>query len=153
MVVITIKKNNNMKMMSDWETIEGLGFAVPTSLAKVVVEQIISLGYYTGRPALGITVVDHFDADGNPDGAEIRSVKKLSDGSGKLFAGDIIITAQGIPVTCTDDLLRVKDWLVVGESIHLQIRTGEEVRVVSIKLMRSSDLADSPELTTRRGAE
>lgn len=143
----------NMKMMSDWETIEGLGFAVPTAQAKVVVDQIISLGYYTGRPTMGITVVDHYDADGNPDGAEVRSVKKQSDGSGKLFAGDVIISAQGVEVTCTDDLLRVKDWLIVGEEIHLQVRTGEEIREVSFKLMRSSDLADSPELYTRREKE
>ncbi len=142
----------NMKMMSDWETIEGLGFAVPTAQAKVVVDQIISLGFYTGRPALGITVVDHYDADGNPDGAEVRSVKKLSDSSGKLFAGDVIVSAQGVPVTCTDDLLRIKDWLIVGEELHLQVRAGEETLEISITLQRSSDLSDSPELKTRREA-
>lgn len=140
----------NMKMMSDWETIEGLGFAVPTAQAKVVVDQIISLGYYTGRPALGITVVDHFDADGNPDGAEVRSVKKQSSSSGKLFSGDVIVSAQGLPVTCTDDLLKIKDWLIVGEEIHLQVRTGEELLEVSVTLMRSSDLTDSADLYTKR---
>ena len=150
----------NMKMMSDWETIEGLGFAVPTSLAKIVVDQIISLGYYTGRPTLGIQVVDHFDADGNPDGAEVKSVKKLSDGSGRLFAGDVIVSAQDLPVTCTDDLLRIKDWMVVGEELRLQVWTGEEsgeggkqLIEIPVKLMRSSDLADSPYLSTRRNAE
>lgn len=143
----------NMKMMSDWETIEGLGFAVPTAQAKVVVDQIISLGYYTGRPALGITVVDHYDADGNPDGAEVRSVKKQSNGSGKLFAGDVIIGAQGMSVTCTDDLLKVKDWLIVGEEIHLQVRSGEEILEISFALMRSSDLTDSADLYTKRGSE
>ncbi len=140
----------NMKMMSDWETIEGLGFAVPTAQAKVVVDQLISLGYYTGRPALGITVVDHFDADGNPDGAEVRSVKKQSGSSGKLFTGDVIVSAQGVPVTCTDDLLKVKDWLIVGEEIHLQVRSGEELLEVSVTLVRSSDLTDSADLYTRR---
>lgn len=143
----------NMKMMSDWETIEGLGFAVPTAQAKVVVDQIISLGYYTGRPTLGITVQDHFDADGNPDGAEVVNVKKLSDGCGKLFAGDVIVAAQDIPVTCTDDLLRIKDWLMVGEDLRLQVWTGEEVVEVPVRLMRSSDLADSPKLYTKRGEE
>ncbi len=140
----------NMKMMSDWETIEGLGFAVPTSLAKVVVDQIISLGYYTGRPTLGIRVQDHFDANGLPDGAEVVSVKKASDGSGRLFAGDVIIRAQGVPVTCTDDLLRIKDWLIVGEELHLQVWTGEKTLEISIKLQRSGELSDSPELQTRR---
>lgn len=142
----------NMKMMSDWETIEGLGFAVPTAQAKTVVDQIISLGYYTGRPTMGIRVTNHYDADGNPDGAEVVSVKKQSAGIGKLFAGDVIISAQGVEVKCTDDLLRVKDWLIVGEEIHLQVQTGEGVQEVSFQLMRNSDLADSPELyTTRKG--
>ncbi len=144
----------NMKMMSEWETIEGLGFAVPTAQAKVVVDQIISLGYYTGRPTMGVTVVNHYDADGNPDGAEVWSVKKQSGADGKLFAGDVIVSAQGVEVTCTDDLLRVKDWLIVGEEIHLQVRTGEEeLQEISLTLMRGSDLADNPELYTKRGGK
>lgn len=150
----------NMKMMSDWETIEGLGFAVPTSLAKIVVDQIVSLGYYTGRPALGITVVNHYDENGDPDGAEVRGVKKQSGASGKLFAGDVIVSAQDLPVTCTDDLLRIKDWLIVGEQLRLQVWTGEQtpdgekkLLEISVELMRSSDLSDSPELISRRGEE
>ena len=56
-------------------------------------------------------------------------------------------------MTCTDDLLRIKDWLMVGEDLRLQVWTGEEVVEVPVKLMRSSDLADSPKLYTKRGEE
>ena len=77
-------------------------------------------------------------------------MKKASDGSGRLFAGDVIIRAQGVPVTCTDDLLRIKDWLIVGEELHLQVWTGEKTLEISIKLQRSGELSDSPVLQTRR---
>lgn len=142
----------NMKMMSEWETIEGLGFAVPTAQAKVVVDQIISLGYYTGRPALGITVADHYDDDGSPDGVEVISVKKGSGAEGRLYAGDIIVSAQELSVSCTDDLLRIKDWLIVGEEIHLQVRTeAEELVEVSLPLSRSSEMTEKKDSTARRG--
>ena len=49
----------NMKMMSNWETIEGLGFAIPTALAKEVVDQIIDTGSYAGVPSIGITAVSY----------------------------------------------------------------------------------------------
>lgn len=140
----------NMKMMSQGETIEGLGFAVPSALAKEVVDQIIATGSYTGRPGLGVRVTDHFDAQGEPDGAEIVSVKKTSNGSGRIFAGDVIVAAQGEPVTCSDDLLRIKEGYRVGDSLTLQVWTGTELRELSVKLLRSSDLAQAPDLYTRR---
>ena len=44
-----------MKMMSDYNTIEGLGFAIPSATAKTVVEALISQGRLTGRPVLGFS--------------------------------------------------------------------------------------------------
>lgn len=144
----------NMKMMSDWETIEGLGFAIPSALVKEVVDQLIATGSYAGKPRLGVTVSDHFDADGRPDGARVLSVQRAADAYGKLWAGDVIVSANGEAVTCTDDLLRIKDRLSVGGELTLLVRlnvSGFPVREVTVRLMSAADLEGSAESTAQRG--
>lgn len=147
----------NMKMMSEWETIEGLGFAVPSALTKEVVDQIIATGRYLGRPALGVTVKDHFDANGEPDGAMVVSVKKGSGAEGRLFAGDVILRAGDRAVTCTRDLLEAREGLGAGEELELQVWVGnlpggEERRIleVSLPLAYSNDILDSEDSYERR---
>ena len=48
---------NTMKIGAFTESagVEGLGFAIPSATVKDVVEQLISQGYVSGRPTLGIT--------------------------------------------------------------------------------------------------
>lgn len=47
---------NTMKIgaFSDYAGVEGLGFAIPSSIVQDVVDQIITQGYVSGRPTLGI---------------------------------------------------------------------------------------------------
>jgi serine protease Do len=45
-----------LKMSSWYESIEGLGFAIPTAIAKLIVDDLIAVGNVTGRPTIGITV-------------------------------------------------------------------------------------------------
>ena len=48
---------NTMKMSNystTSATVEGLGFAIPSSTVKVIVDQLIDQGYVSGRPSLGI---------------------------------------------------------------------------------------------------
>ncbi len=144
----------NMKMMSEWETIEGLGFAIPTTLTKRVVDQIVEQGFYAGAPLLGVTVVDHFDADGKPAGAWVVSVQRNADAYGKLWAADVIVSANGEAVTCTDDLLRIKNRLSVGDELRLQVRLNVPelpVEEVTVKLMSAAELEGSTESTAERG--
>ncbi len=48
---------NTMKIgaFTDKAGVEGLGFAIPSATVKEVVDQLISQGYVSGRPTLGIT--------------------------------------------------------------------------------------------------
>ena len=46
----------NMKMMSYFSSIEGIGFAIPSSTVKAVVDQLAENGEVRGRPSIGITV-------------------------------------------------------------------------------------------------
>ena len=45
----------NLKMQSYYDTVEGLGFAIPTATVKAVVDTLIETGVVTGRPTIGIT--------------------------------------------------------------------------------------------------
>lgn len=149
----------NMKMMSTFGGVEGLGFAIPTALAKEVVDQIIATGSYAGQPLLGIRVGDSVDEDGNPDGARVASIYRDSDAYGKLWAADVIIAADGEPVKCTDDLLRIKNRHQIGDTLTLRVRLNlpHEAdgqwpeKEVTVKLMSAADLADSSESKAERG--
>ncbi len=125
----------NMKMMADDETLEGLGFAIPSASVKTVVDEIIATGSFRGWPMLGVTVTNHYDESGSPDGAEVVSVTEGSNAWSKgIRPGHIITAANGVPVTGIDELLAAKKDLKVGDVLVLTVRDGRgrtmQVRVI-----------------------
>ena len=56
MVGIVVAKSGGTT--SDGTTIEGLGFAIPIDDVKEVVQELSTNGYVTGRPSLGVNLVD-----------------------------------------------------------------------------------------------
>lgn len=119
-----------MKMMSRYETIEGLGFAIPTRLVKAVVDQIIADGT-APTPALGITVVFDLERYG---GLRVMEVKKDSDAWAKgLRSGDVIVAVNGIAMTDDSILLSAKETLRVGDSLTVRVdREGECLDLVIV---------------------
>ena len=131
----------NMKLVSTVydNTLEGLGFAIPTTTVKPVVDALIQSGYVTGRPTLGVTVralygwekedrdVDH--------GVPVVEVSAGSDADGKLQTDDILLAANGAELNTSDDLLTLRDGLSVGDAIQFQVdRAGEQLEV-SVELV------------------
>ncbi len=131
---------NVMKMTGsgarDEATVEGLGFALPISDMAFVVNDIMTYGYYRGTPMLGITVRTIMLEDGQT----AVVVEEVTDGFNALDqgvqSGDIILAADGQPVSITNDLLTVRRNHVVGDTIILTLQRGEEVFDVEI-LLRS----------------
>lgn len=121
----------NLKMMSDYETIEGLGFAIPTVWAKEVVDILLDQGKITGRPTIGITCFALFDGAapyyGRDSGIYVESVVAGSPGDkAGLQPGDIILTANGQEVTTLDEFTAVRDVVGVGGVMELVVwRDGE----------------------------
>ena len=112
----------NLKMESYDSTVEGLGFAIPTSTVKTVVDELIAHGVVTGRPTIGITVMTvEADGEGEPAGVRVDSIRPGSDADGKLQVGDIIVEANGVKVPVTDDLMAVKDSLEAGDVLSLRL--------------------------------
>ncbi|MET8139101.1 trypsin-like peptidase domain-containing protein [Sphaerisporangium sp. NPDC005288] len=88
----------------------GIGFAIPSSTAKDVAEQIIRYGKVTNtrRAALGVRVNTVVDADGRPVGVGVAHVDA---GSGAARAGirpgDIITSVNGKPTPTAASLSEV----------------------------------------------
>ena len=123
-----------MKMMSRYETIEGLGFAIPTRLAKTLVDQIIATGR-AATPALGITVVFDLVRYG---GLQVREVHENSDAWAKgLRAGDVIVAVNGSPMTDDSILVTLKEELGVGGCLRLTVTREGETLEFEIELMDS----------------
>jgi serine protease Do len=135
----------NMKMYSSYSTIEGIGFAIPITGVKPVVDALIKDSGVTGQPALGITVVEiaddvqsEFDI---PGGLYVSEVSKASNAYKKgVRTGDIITHANGEATLTTDDLTRLKDGLAVGETITLTIYRNGKSFDVSVKLVERSSV-------------
>lgn len=135
----------NMKMMSSYSSIEGIGFAIPSGTVKSVAAELILHGEVTGRPALGITVgaipenaKEQYDL---PSGLYISSVEEQSDAKAKgVLVGDIITAVNGTPVSTTDEVAAIKETLGVGDTMRLTIWRGGETIEITVSLMETNDL-------------
>lgn len=113
--------------------IEGLGYAIPSNDAKIVVEDLITKGYVSGRIKIGIAtqdicevLADFYDL---PEGIYIVDVEPESsaDKAG-LKAGDVIIGIDGRDILTGSELLEVRDSHEVGDEVKvLIIRDGEKM--------------------------
>lgn len=125
----------NMKMMSDYETIEGLGFAIPTVWAKEVVDTLLAKGAITGRPTIGVTCRTVLSQDalvsGPESGVYIETVTPQGPAAqAGVQPGDVIIKANGWTISNLDDLTAVRDKAGVGGTLELTIwRSGETLEL------------------------
>ena len=97
---------NTMKMGDSMSSagVEGLGFAIPSSTVEEIVNQLISQGYVSGRPELGIVgegVSTFYQLYYRlPQGLYITEVLEGSSAADAgLAVGDILISIDGIPIT------------------------------------------------------
>lgn len=119
----------NLKMGADDSLVEGLGFAIPMTTVKAVVDELIAGGSVTGRPVMGITVVTVTQVQAEtldvPQGARVESVEPAGPAFGVLQPGDIIVEANGATVSSTEDLLAVREELAAGDTLSLRLwRSG-----------------------------
>lgn len=133
---------NSSKISSGYgsASIEGLGFAIPISEAKIIIDDLINYGYVTGRPQIGIQTQNVSDTIsrfyGIPVGVYVVSV---SEGSSAEFAGikegDVIIGIQGEPVENLNELNEIKNKYKAGDEIKLTISRQGESEDIEISLV------------------
>ncbi len=135
----------NMKMMSSYSSIEGIGFAIPSSTIAAVADSLMQYGEVRGRTAIGITVgaipenvTSHYDL---PTGLYVSAVEEKSDAAAKgIQQGDIITAVNGNPASSTSDILTVKNTLSVGDTITFTIWRDGETFDVDVTLVDENDL-------------
>ena len=110
--------------------VEGLGFAIPSTTVKEIVDQLISQGYVSGRPYLGIAIQDLSSIDRLyyhlPQGVWISAVEENSDAAAKGIApGDLLLSVDNTRITSSDALTSLLYSYEAGDTIQVVIyRSG-----------------------------
>lgn len=115
-------------------SVEGLGFAIPSTTIKTVVEQLITQGYVSGRPGLGMTLTEvnslyqyYYSV---PAGLYVSEVR---EGSSAQQAGlqvkDILVSVDGKRVRTEDDLQKLLYTYHVDDTVDIVIfRSGKHLK-------------------------
>ena len=135
----------NMKMMSAYSSIEGIGFAIPSATVKSVVASLVKYGEVKGRPSIGITVgqipetiSDHYEI---PEGVYVAAVSEGSDAAEKGIAkDDVIVAVNGVSITSPDEVNDIKNQLSVGDEMTFSIWREGETMEITITLMDTIDI-------------
>ena len=145
---------------------EGMGFAVPTSIAQSVVESLIRYQYVPNRPMLGI---QYAEVSAYQLYSMVVSIKGLPQGSlviagisadsalanTKAEVGDLIIAVNGKDMDDSSVLLDLIDKGAVGDSITLTLcrieqRTYKTTTFdVTVTLIEDKGDAQEEETTTK----
>ncbi len=128
---------NTMKIgaFTDAAGVEGLGFAIPSVTVKDIVDQLISQGYVSGRPTLGIqgealsSFYQHYYR--LPAGLYITYVEPGSPADSKgITDGDLLLAIGDQRLTTMEELKNILYSLQVGDTVQATVyRAGQRYLV------------------------
>lgn len=123
---------------------EGIGYAIPTTTVKFVVEELIKNGSVTNRAKLGVsyTEVDSVTAEikgSNITGLQLAEISAQSPLYGKADEGDIITEVNKIKITKGDTVLEVIEAAKPGDKISLTIysQVSKSSKTIEVELARA----------------
>ena len=123
---------NTIKMSSSYSNIEGLGFAIPSASLRRLVNDLLTYGEVQPEPTFGVTV----NQLGTWLEEDLRGIQVIDVTAGSaadlagIRTGDFILSAAGAPVNSSQDLLRVRRGLYVGDQVTMEIwRDGQRLEV------------------------
>jgi len=145
----------NSQILSPSGASAGVGFAIPVSIAKRIIPQLIRSGEVR-RPKLGIIPRDvaplanqvrmpvsdgvlilQVQPAGGAANAGLRGTVQTEDGD--IEFGDIIVGIEGEKVKNNDDLFRILDKHQVGDTVNVEIvRNGRHLNV-PVRLTEATD--------------
>ena len=135
---------NTMKIGNfvDAAGIEGIGFAIPSSTVKTIVDQLIRQGYVSGRPTLGIkgesVSIFYQRYYLMPAGIFITELDPASDAARKgIQTDDILCGINGMRITSMDDLNTVLYGCQVGDMVEVIIYRSGRQYLVDLTLSES----------------
>ncbi|MCB2109373.1 MAG: PDZ domain-containing protein, partial [Rhodobacteraceae bacterium] len=136
------------------------GFAVPTSIASVVKDQLIEFGEVR-RGRIGIQIVDldpQLAATFNmkeTDGAVVQRVEKGSPGDDAgIKAGDVVVSLDGTPIKSAADLRNKVGLTQVGKSVTVTLVRDGKKQDIKVKLGKTpkQELSQIDERPSLEGA-
>ena len=128
---------NTLKIsaFTDNAGVEGLGFAIPSTTVKEIVDQLIHQGYVSGRPTLGLLgeTVSRFEQYyyGIPAGLYIIRVDNDSHAYQLgIEVGDILVSVNGQRITSQSELDSLVYSMQIGDTVEAFIyRGGSQYRI------------------------
>lgn len=141
---------------------EGIGFAIPISSAKPIIEDLINYSYVPNRPKLGIT---YYPVSASAQYSMIAQIKGLPAGTliineispdGSLANTearqyDMIIAVNGKPLTTADVLLEKIDNGKVGDKMTLtlcRVNSNYSIDEFDVEVTLVEDKGGSEPITT-----
>ena len=125
--------------------VEGICFAIPTSVIQPVVDALIAEGQVSGRASIGVVIgaldaaaAEYYDL---PQGLYVESVAEGSDAEKQgIQPGDIVTAVNGQTVTTTYEVNAIKEAFSVGDTMTLTIYRDGETFDVTVTLMDTNDI-------------
>lgn len=125
---------NTVKIVTNDGSAEGLGFAIPSRRVKYVADRLIA-GEEVRAGVFGFKVRKTPTPEG---GLRLESVEEKSDAWAKgLRAGDILLEADGQPITGLETLIRIKLSRGPGDPVSLTYLRGGERYAVDVELIEA----------------
>ena len=135
----------NMKIVSSFSNIEGIGFAIPSDTLQSIVAALMNDGAVYGRSTIGVTVgpisediADYYDI---PVGLYVSEVLDNSDAQKQgIKKGDIITKVNGKDAHSTSDIAEEKSRLDIGDTIDFTVWRSGSTFDVTVRIMDSVDI-------------
>ncbi len=120
----------------------GIGFAVPSNMARAILDQLVTTGQVV-RGWLGVSIQDltpelavQFEVSGSK-GVLVSDVLDDSPAEqGGLERGDVIIAFDGTPVEDATQLKNVVAITDVGKAVAVELIRHKRVRTITVKIGR-----------------
>lgn len=115
--------------------VEGLGFAIPVSDAKPIIDQLIMFGYVKGRPFIGISgreISQVLSQQYNiPVGIYVVDVTAGSGASNAgIKKGDVLISVAGKSIKTLKELDNIKNSYKAGDTVKIVVmRKGQNIEL------------------------
>ena len=122
--------------------VEGLGFAIPSTDALNIITQLIENGKVSGRPTLGISVIE-IDTMSDAYNYIKDQVYQYIDSTGlyiatsenpHLFIGDKIMAIDGESITEATQIRNIINKKTVGDKISITISRNKKMETIEITL-------------------
>lgn len=110
----------NEKLINNYA--ENVGFAITINEAKGVIDDLVSKGYVTGRPILGITCLQVSEyvaaVQGMTPGLYVTEIdQSLAIAKSELKVGDTITEINGESVTSTSEVSQILNGMKPGDTV------------------------------------